>query len=155
MHVLKILKDEELSKEVCKPVYDITEDIKLLCVDLCTTMKLSGGIGLSAPQVGKLLRIIVVDTATYNSTAGHICNIMINPKIVSYSTQKTSMVEGCLSFPGKRQKLDRPKEIEVEWMNTTGELLKSKFFGLAARVIMHEVDHLDGITMFDEEGYKI
>ena len=154
MELLTILKDEELPKEVAQPVEEITDEIKNFCIEMCTTMKLRGGIGLAAPQVGKMLRIITIDTNVYTNNNAHLCSIMINPEVLDINEIRLPFKEGCLSFPKKRKEVTRPTEVEVAWTNTIGERLTTRFNGLAARVILHELDHLNGHTMFDEEGYK-
>ena len=150
---MEILKDEELSKEVSKPVTEITKEVKDFCINLCVAMRTNNGIGIAAPQVGRLERIIVIDSTTFGSS-GHFCTIMINPEIIHSSGHKHTN-EGCLSFPGRKIKTRRAKSVEVKYQDTQGNTHTCSFHGLAAVVIQHEVDHLDGITMFDKDGYKL
>lgn len=151
--MLTVLKDKELSDEVSKEVTEITEEVKNFCIDLCMAMRIEGGIGISAPQVGRMERIIVLDTITFDSS-GHQCCIMINPEIIDHTGQQT-INEGCLSFPGRKRRVKRYKKVHVKYQNTQGHTLECWFQGLAAQVIMHEIDHLNGITFVDEGGYKL
>jgi peptide deformylase len=152
MKIFKVLTDEELSKEPAEPVEEITKEIKDIAIDMCVTMKSKGGIGLAAPQVGIAKRIIVVNASTYSDA--HFCTFMINPEILEVEGEQ-EVDEGCLSFPGKFKKIKRNKVVKVKYLNTQGQELTQVFRGLPAQVIMHEIDHLDGITMFDKKGYKL
>ncbi len=117
------------------------------CKDLIKTMKEKDGIGLAAPQVGKNIRIIVVDTKN-----GSLC--MINPEIIKKSFKKEWGEEGCLSVPGVYGKVKRHQKITCKFINKKGDSEKIDANGLFARVIQHEVDHLDGI-LFTDKAKKI
>ncbi len=118
-------------------------DFKFFCQDLIKTMKEKDGIGLAAPQVGENIRIIAVDTKN-----GPIC--MINPEIIKKSIRKEWDEEGCLSVPGVYGKVKRHKKIICRFTNKKGGQEKITANGLFARVIQHEVDHLDGILFTDK-----
>ncbi len=111
--------------------------------DLSETMVKKDGIGLAAPQVGVSKRIIAVMDPEKGKPL-----VLINPVIVKKSKEKETGEEGCLSFPGIFLKVKRAKEIEAEALNREGEKISFKAEGLAARVIQHEIDHLDGILFF-------
>lgn len=119
------------------------KDFSAFCGDLSKTMKEKDGIGLAAPQVGKNIRIIAVDTKN-----GPIC--MINPEITKKSIRKEWDEEGCLSVPGVYGKVKRHKKITCRFINKEGNLEKINANGLFARVIQHEVDHLDGVLFTDK-----
>jgi len=109
------------------------------------TMIKNQGIGLAAPQVGRLIRLIVVQIEK-----GAVA--FINPEIVKRSKETEIMEEGCLSFPGFSLKIKRAKEIKVEALNEKGEKIRFKIKGLSARVFQHEIDHLDGILFIDYDS---
>jgi peptide deformylase len=106
------------------------------------TMKLYGGIGLSANQCGVFERVFVIGTDQFQIAC-------INPKIVSASADLSKIEEGCLSFPGLSLKIDRPASIDVEYTNENGELVQTHLDGITARCFMHELDHLNGVRFVD------
>lgn len=116
--------------------------IQRLVFDMAKTMDVEKGVGLAAPQVGSDLRICVIriDGEAY---------ILINPKIKSYSRKKDVFEEGCLSFPGKFFPVERPIKVKVQARDIEGKKVKIKADGLFARVLQHEIDHLDGILVID------
>ena len=110
-------------------------------------MEKNDGIGLAAPQVGELKRIIVVKTEKASE-------VFLNPKIIKKSRDSEVMEEGCLSFLNLFLKIKRAKKIELEVLNVKGEKIKIKTEGLLARVFQHEIDHLDGILFIDKIGVQ-
>ena len=113
------------------------------CNDMAKTMKEKDGIGLAASQVGQNIRLIVV-----NEKSGAVC--MINPKVTKKSLLKEWDEEGCLSVPGIYGKVKRNKKIVCEYVDREGNKKKINAEGLLARVILHEIDHLDGILFTDK-----
>lgn len=113
------------------------------CNDMTKTMIEKDGIGLAAPQVGENIRMIVI-----NIKDGPLC--MINPDIIKKSIIKEWDEEGCLSVPGVYGKVKRPKRIICVYLDRHGKIKKIKATGLMARVILHEIDHLDGILFIDK-----
>lgn len=109
--------------------------------DLVDTMVANMGLGLAAPQVGLNYRVVAV--------RGNPMLVMFNPKIVSTSDGDLVMEEGCLSYRGIYIKVKRPKAIRVRFALANGQVNTERFEGLSARIIQHEIDHLDGITMLD------
>jgi len=107
------------------------------------TMIKTDGAGLAAPQIGKSVRLAVV-----NSKDGVIC--LINPKITRKSWVKELDQEGCLSIPGVFGKVKRSKKITLTYYDPTGKKIKQSVQGLMARVMQHEIDHLDGILFIDK-----
>lgn len=128
-------------------VFPVSPKIAKLATSMFIKMKEWEGIGLSAPQVGRSLNIITIDTS-------HVSNgkklIMFNPKVIKYSEEFVTKIEGCLSFPGQIKYQHRPKEITVEWCDLSGLKKTGVFSGLTAQVIMHECDHLQGNVFTDE-----
>ncbi|MBU0731789.1 peptide deformylase [Patescibacteria group bacterium] len=104
------------------------------------------GIGLAAPQVGTNLRFVVIGKAASPTNEDLI---LINPKITFLSTKINTAEEGCLSLPGEFADISRPNKIRFKALNENGEKIEFKAKGLFARVIQHEVDHLDGILFID------
>lgn len=108
------------------------------------------GIGLAAPQVGVSKRLIVVGLPTHRDEESYPLVMMINPIILSRSPETDIEEEGCLSLPGVLQKIERSIVIEAEWYDISGRKMKKKIIGFGARVVQHEVDHLDGILISDK-----
>ncbi len=118
-------------------------DFKALCRDMEKTMVKKDGVGLAAPQIGKNIRVITVNTKD-----GAVC--MINPKITRKSFGKEWGEEGCLSVPGIFGEVERHLKISYNYFDTNGKKIKANAYGFMARVIQHEVDHIDGILFIDK-----
>ncbi|CAM2820228.1 peptide deformylase [Hathewaya histolytica] len=148
MTVRKILHftDEELHKP-CDRIKEINEEVFQLAEDLKDTLYSTDGVGLAAPQIGVLKRMILVDLRN-----GMDPIILINPKITSQSGKETS-IEGCLSYPGYAGEVMRPKAIKVFGINLKGEKVNIKADGFLARCFCHEIDHLDGVVYTDRTRY--
>jgi peptide deformylase len=119
--------------------------MEMLVKRLKMTMKLYGGIGLSANQCGVFERVFVIGT-------DHFQIACINPRIIGQAPSTIKVEEGCLSFPGLHVKLDRPDWVEVEFTNEMGELKQMRLEGITARCFQHELDHMNGIRMIDHIG---
>ncbi len=117
--------------------------LKNLAEDMIKTMIADKGIGLAAPQVGRLIRLIIV-----NSKDG--AQAMINPVLKKKSLRQEWGEEGCLSIPGVFGDVKRYKAVECEFIDLEGKIQNAKAKGLLARVIQHEIDHLDGILFIDK-----
>lgn len=116
--------------------------------DLIETMYKADGIGIASSQVGKNIRVAAL--AREDGEA----DILINPRIISRSRQKEIMEEGCLSLPGVFGEVSRPRAITYESLDRQARVIKRKVEGLAARVVLHEIDHLDGI-LFASRALRI
>lgn len=132
---IRVMGDECLTK-VCRPVTEITPRIEQLIEDMLETMYEANGVGLAAPQVGVLRRVVVIDIGD-----GPI--VMINPEIIEESGSQTGD-EGCLSLPGKAGQVTRPNYVKARFTDVDGELYEIEGEELLARAICHELDHLDG-----------
>lgn len=143
MAVRNIVKfgDETLRKR-SREVEVIDERIVTLVNDMKETMAAAEGVGLAAPQVGILRRVVVVDLEEYGVVE------MINPVIKKTSGHQEE-VEGCLSNPGEYGVTSRPMNVTVEALNLEGKKKKYSVSGLSARAVCHEVDHLDGKLFID------
>ncbi len=128
-------------KEVCAPVQRVDAKLKALLDDMAETMYKSNGIGLAAPQIGKAIRVVVIDV-------GEGLIEMINPLITS-KEGKVIDSEGCLSVPNIFGDVERAEKVTVEFTNRFGKRKKLKAEQLLARCIQHELDHLDGVLFID------
>lgn len=133
-------------REISKPVDKVTTEVKDLVADLTATLNEAEGLGLAAVQVGVPLRLFVVDLSAIDITAGP--RVFINPEILETSGS-IEYEEGCLSFPGIYQRLVRPAKIRVKALDENGQEFIYNADGLAARAILHEYDHLDGMLFID------
>lgn len=120
------------------------KDFKILVEDMKLTMIKKDGVGLAAPQIGENIRMIVVNTKD-----GKLC--MINPEISKKSWRKDTDEEGCLSLPGIFCNIRRSKNATCKYINPEGKEIILEAKGFLARVIQHEIDHLDGILLLDRE----
>ena len=125
---------------VCEEVKKIDGKILDLVDDMMDTLYEGNGIGLAAPQIGVLKRVILIDLGEEDGEP----IIVINPKIVKQSGEEKD-IEGCLSYVGYEGEVTRPTEITVQGMNMRGKPVTHKASGLLARAFCHEIDHLDGI----------
>lgn len=133
---IRTIGDDILTKK-CKPVKEMTERTLELIEDMFETMYETNGVGLAAPQVGILKRIVVIDVEDGNQY------VLINPEILAEEGSQTGY-EGCLSVPGKSGVVTRPEYVKVRAMNERMESYELEGEGLLARAICHECDHLDG-----------
>jgi peptide deformylase len=134
-------KDDVLRKK-SKPVEKIDKRILELLDDMAETMRHADGVGLAAPQVGILRRVVVIDV-------GEGLIELINPEIIETSGQQRG-AEGCLSIPGVRGEVIRPEKVRVKALNRKGEQIEITGTGLLARALCHEIDHLDGVLFIDK-----
>lgn len=160
--MMKILMvPNPILKKKSRPVGKITPEIKKLVLEMTQFLKTGGegegprgktaGVGLSAPQIGQLLRIIVV----WSKASRHFLP-MLNPEIIWKSRrtrlgipESKSPHEGCLSVPGVWGKVRRHSVVKVRYLTPTGTAVIRKFKGLTGVIVQHEVDHLDGILFID------
>ncbi|MGR3496513.1 peptide deformylase [Citreimonas sp.] len=135
-------------KKVCAPVGDVTDDLRVLADDMLETMYDAPGIGLAAPQLGVMTRMIVLDCVK-DAAAEPRPLVMINPRVIAASDERNVYEEGCLSIPDQYADVERPAEVEVEWLDRDGNTQREGFGGLWATCIQHEIDHLDGKLFID------
>lgn len=138
---IRKLGDEILRKK-CRPVETIDERIVTLLEDMAETMYEANGVGLAAPQVGVLKRIVVIDI-------GEGLIELINPEITDFEGNIKD-VEGCLSVPGKCGYVVRPEKVTVTALDRNGDKITISGEGMLAKAFCHELDHLDGIVFVDK-----
>lgn len=136
------LEGDEILRKQSREIKNINERIKILADDMIETMKENDGIGLAAPQVGILKRIIVVDI-------GQGPLVMVNPDILEKDGEQI-INEGCLSVPNKNGNVKRPEKLKVTYTDLEGDKHTIKTEGLLSVVISHEVDHLNGVLFIDK-----
>ncbi|HPE29335.1 MAG TPA: peptide deformylase [Candidatus Mcinerneyibacteriales bacterium] len=130
-----------------KDVQEIDDGIRKIVKKMIKTMFKRNGIGLAAPQVGINKRIVVIDTS-FGEDRDHIL-VLINPQITQTGQETVVMEEGCLSFPELYIPVERARSISVKAVSLTGESLQFEATDYFARVIQHEVDHVNGVLMID------
>ena len=135
-------------KKVVDPVASVTDDLRRLADDMLETMYDAPGIGLAAPQVAVMSRMIVMDCEK-GEDATPDPMVLINPQVVWTSEERNVYEEGCLSIPEQYAEVERPSEVEVEWMGLDGKTRRERFDGLWATCVQHEIDHLDGRLFID------
>ena len=149
--VLEIRKypDPILSKKA-ERVEKIDQDIQKLIGDMIETLYAAPGVGLAAPQVGRSIRLIVFDPSVRNEEGK--LTVLINPEIIEKDGEAI-MKEGCLSVPGLEAEIKRAENVKVTGLDKNGNAVTIDAKGFLARVIQHEIDHLDGILLLDRIGF--
>jgi peptide deformylase len=133
-------------RQKAEPVKDITPEVRALVEDMAETMYAAPGVGLAAPQIGVALRIFVIDVAP--SDAPSDLRVFINPEIIAREGE-TTWEEGCLSFPGIHEEIERAARVTVRAQDVDGNTFELTGDELLAIAIQHEKDHLDGVLMID------
>ena len=129
-----------------------TLDIKAFVQDMFETMYAAHGIGLAAPQIGKGVRLFVVDGTTLDDIEEDMTGfkkVFINPVIVKEEGDKWDFEEGCLSIPNIRENVARPEKLKIRYLDEEGKPKEEEYDGMKARIIQHEYDHLDGKMFID------
>lgn len=127
-------------------------DLSSLIDEMFDSMKKAEGVGLAAPQIGLSIRLFIIDTAPFQELYPNeeaIQEVFINPKIEEYLGEDFSFNEGCLSLPDIHEEVIRKSEVIISYTDRSGNPLKKHFKGMAARVIQHEYDHLEGLVFTD------
>ena len=149
--------DARLRKK-CQKIETISADIRTLAQDLIESMDAYHGAGLAAPQIGELVQMFVISYIGTDEEGAPIMGapeVYINPRIISYSDERISLEEGCLSIPALRAPVERPVSIEVESLRLDGTVRLETVDGWRARVILHEYDHLNGSLFIDRTSKKV
>ena len=135
-------------KTVADPVAAVDDDVRRLADDMLQTMYEAPGIGLAAPQVGILKRMLVMDCVKEEDAPPRPM-VLINPEVTWSSEAKNVYEEGCLSIPDQYAEVERPAEVKVRWMTLDGKEEEEQFDGLWATCVQHEIDHLNGMLFID------
>lgn len=148
-----VLLGDPVLRKVAAPVPADYPDLKKLSEDMFLTMYSANGVGLAAPQIGRSIRMFVVDgtelTSGYPECRG-FKRCMINPEIIDRSDEEISKEEGCLSIPGVYESVKRPTWIVMRYLDADLQEHEERIEGYAARMTMHEYDHLDGKVFVDK-----
>ena len=142
MAIRNIVKDgDPILKKKCRPVEKFDKKLAILLDDMAETMHQANGVGLAAPQVGMLRRVVVIDV-------GEGVIELVNPKIIAYRGEQEG-IEGCLSFPGEWGLAKRPNYVKVKAQDRNGDEFEIDGEELLARAFCHEIDHLNGVVFKD------
>ena len=139
--------DPRLKKTVA-PVTDVTDDVRRLADDMLETMYNAPGIGLAAPQVAVMTRLLVMDCAKEEAATPEPM-VLINPSVIWSSDALSVYDEGCLSIPDQYAEVERPTSVKVSWTGLDGKIVQETFDGLWSTCVQHEIDHLDGKLFID------
>ena len=146
MTVLRLhLLGSPLLRQKAAPVATVDDAVRRLVDDLFETMRAAKGVGLAANQVGVARRVAVVDVGESDPPP----LVLINPRIVSRSTETETAEEGCLSIPEIFGEVERPQTVELEALDRDGRAYRATLSGFKARATQHEIDHLDGVLFLD------
>lgn len=143
--ILTIPGENSLLRQRSKEVTTFDKSVQKTVLDLTDTMEAQTdpiGLGLSAPQIGVFKRIFI---ARVRNKIKHF----INPKVLKFSKKEIALMEGCFSVPDLYGHVTRPAEIDLESQDMHGKKQKARYIGLPARIIQHEIDHLDGVLFID------
>lgn len=143
--MLELLKeDDKTLLKKSKRVDKIDDKIRNIAANMVDVMLANNGVGLAAPQVGILKRIVII-------LVNEEPKILVNPEIVFMSDNTCKMEEGCLSFPGQYYEIERPEKVTVKYRNLSGHPMLETHEGLTARILLHELDHLDGVVFLERK----
>ena len=144
-----LLVPDNRLRQICRPVDSADAGVGRLVEDMLETMYAAPGIGLAAPQVGVLQRVLVIDVADREKGEGAAPLAMINPEILRASEETSVCREGCLSIPEQYAEVTRPAEVRVRFRTPAGKTEELDAAGLLSTCIQHEIDHLNGVLFID------
>jgi len=149
IHPIVVYGDPVLRKKAAEIEKD-SFDVKKLSDEMFETMEAANGIGLAAPQIGKSIRVFVVDgTPLEEEEMVDFKKVFVNPKIVVEDGHEWPFEEGCLSIPEIREEVSRKEKIRISFLDENWEPHEEEFEGMKARIIQHEYDHLEGVLFTD------
>ena len=141
---IRLLGDPVL-REKAQPVPEVSDELRRLVTDMFETMYAAEGVGLAAPQIGLGIRVLVIDPHDDETEPF----ALFNAEVVSLGDETDKSEEGCLSIPGIRDVVERPSRVVVEALNIEGKPIRLEAEGYLARILQHEVDHLNGVLFLD------
>ncbi len=139
-------------RKVADEIDEDYEGLDKLIENMWQTMYHTEGIGLAAPQIGKAIRLIVIDASPMAEDFPELADfkkVLINPIITEFGDENCNESEGCLSLPGIREEVKRPTKIKIEYEDENFDLIEEELDGFAARVVQHEYDHVEGKLFVD------
>jgi peptide deformylase len=146
------LYGDPVLREKSAPVGPVDADVRALASDLLDTLTAADGVGLAAPQIGVLRRVLAVHPPPDESGAREEPRIYVDPVVLERSAEQESAEEGCLSIPGVYEQVRRPREVLVRARDLDGTSFEVRVDGIVARILQHEIDHLDGVLFVDRVG---
>ena len=152
-----ILYGDPVLKKRGEDVHPDLVDVKQLSEDMFETMYQASGVGLAAPQIGLGLRMFVVDSSAIDEEEGRqgFKRVFVNPEIVAMQGEVWNFEEGCLSIPGVRADVQRPPVVKIHYYDEHWQERTETLDGMAARIVLHEYDHIEGILFTDRiKGLK-
>jgi peptide deformylase len=147
--------DNPVLRKKARPVTNFDADLQTLIDNMIETMRDASGVGLAGPQVNRSLRLTVVETQPEYDDEGEAIEdsrelfVLVNPEIVSKSGKMIEGIEGCLSIPGWIGEVERHEGIRIRALDRNGKKIKMRLDDWTARIVQHEIDHLDGILYID------
>lgn len=158
-HLTKLdiaIGDEPVLHKKAAPVEKIDMPLQNLIDRMILTMRDKNGVGLAAPQIKILKRLVVIETPPEHDDDGdeipdsRVLYVMVNPEILNASRKQVSGIEGCLSLPGYLGEVSRSQAVMVQFLDRRGKKQKLRLKGWDARIVQHEVDHLNGVMFTDK-----
>ena len=147
-----VVYGDPVLKRVADEIEEGSIDVKQLSQDMFDTMHQASGIGLAAPQIGKPIRMFVVDGTPLDDDEEDMSDfkkVFINPEIIEETGDEWKFEEGCLSIPGIREEVSRPPKLLINYLDENWDEHEEEFDGMKARIIQHEYDHIDGVLFTD------
>jgi peptide deformylase len=147
-----VMYGDPVLRKRAKDIEKNSIDLKAFLQDMFDTMYAAHGIGLAAPQIGKSIRIFVVDGTTLDDIEDDMTGfkkVFINPELLDESGDEWEFEEGCLSIPNIREKIARQEKLKIRYFDEEWNLKTEEYDGMKARIIQHEYDHLDGKMFVD------
>lgn len=143
------LYNHPVLKQKAQDIVDMTDELKVFIENMFETMRNANGIGLAANQVGSTHNVTVIDISETEEGENSQPLVLINPEIIASSEEEIDFEEGCLSLPNLRETVVRPESIEVRYLDQFMHEHTQEVSGFLARVMQHEIDHLNGIYFFE------
>lgn len=140
---------DTILRKTAEPVVKFDDELREFAEAMIVTMRHERGIGLAAPQVGESIQVIVALRMEDGDDVEVPAEVLVNPKVVFASKETGSWEEGCLCIPGVSATVIRPREVEVEYQNLEGSVRRVRSDKLFARILLHEIDHLNGVFFID------
>ncbi len=145
-----VMYGDPVLKKKAKAIKPGSIDVKSLAEDMFETMYAANGVGLAAPQIGRSVRLFIIDTSQMDDEeVGDFKQVFINPEIISENGEEWIFEEGCLSIPNIREDVERKDTVKIRYMDEQWEEHEEVFSGIVARILQHEYDHINGKLFTD------